>query len=113
LHNEAGSDDRGDTQFHEGTTIGGQNGTNPVKRISRRVAANTIEGNLTTDQEEEQSNDSPHQLLLKFDLETKSEREFRGAREESERGEEKNKSKKKKTQIQHGSQPKSRRIDAK
>jgi hypothetical protein len=34
LHNKSGCDDGGDTEFHECTTVGGENDTNPVEGIS-------------------------------------------------------------------------------
>jgi len=33
LHDETSGDDRGDTELHQGTTVGGQDDTHPIERI--------------------------------------------------------------------------------
>jgi hypothetical protein len=35
LHDHARGDDRGDTEFHQGTPVGGEDGSEPVERVRR------------------------------------------------------------------------------
>jgi hypothetical protein len=59
LHDETRSDDGRDTEFHECTTIGGENDTNPVEGIGRVRGHDTEEGNLTADKENEEGDCGP------------------------------------------------------
>mmetsp|Transcript_30829 Transcript_30829/g.66633 ORF Transcript_30829/g.66633 Transcript_30829/m.66633 type:complete len:351 (+) Transcript_30829:714-1766(+) len=68
LHDQPGSDDGGDTKFHEGTTVGGEDDTHPVEGIGRLGGLDTIDGDLTADKENEECNSRPEDLFTEWDL---------------------------------------------
>lgn len=55
LEDHAGGDDRGDTQFHQSTTVTGQHHTEPVQGVRGVGGDDTIERHLAHDQEDKQS----------------------------------------------------------
>lgn len=55
LENHAGGDDGGDTQFHQGTPVTGQHHTEPVQRVGGVRGDNSVQGHLTHDQEDQES----------------------------------------------------------
>ena len=68
LHDETRSDDWWDTQLHKSTAVGGEDDTNPVKRISWFRAHDTKERNLTAYQENKKRNSSPQNFFAKLNL---------------------------------------------
>jgi hypothetical protein len=59
LHYHTGGDDRGDTQLHQGTTVGGKDDTHPVERVGPAPHLDAVQWNLTAHQEDEQGDDRP------------------------------------------------------
>mmetsp|Transcript_66406 Transcript_66406/g.185620 ORF Transcript_66406/g.185620 Transcript_66406/m.185620 type:complete len:379 (+) Transcript_66406:578-1714(+) len=59
LHDKTRSNDRTDSKLHESTTVGGQNNTHPVERIGGLGTLDTINGDLTANQENEKSDGGP------------------------------------------------------
>jgi hypothetical protein len=68
LHEHARGDNRGDTEFHEGSTVGGEDSTHPVQRIRRVGGHDSIQRDLRADQEDEEGDGSPENLLPERDL---------------------------------------------
>jgi hypothetical protein len=75
LHNHTRSNNRGDTQLHDGATVGSQNHTHPVKGIRGLGGLNSIDGNLTANKENEKRNGRPKELFAKGDLQQQQGRE--------------------------------------
>ena len=68
LHNQTGGDDRGDTEFHQRATIGGENDAHPVEGIGRVGGHDAEEGNLAANEEDEEGDRRPEDLLAELDL---------------------------------------------
>lgn len=49
LHNHTTSNDRGDTEFHESTSVGGKDNSHPVERITTNDFIYTVKGHLAAD----------------------------------------------------------------
>jgi hypothetical protein len=68
LHDKTGGNNGTDTKFHQCTTVGSENDTHPVEGIGRLGTLNTIDGDLAANQENEESNGSPEELLTERNL---------------------------------------------
>lgn len=68
LHNKSRRHNWGNTKLHEGTTVRGNDDTEPVEGIRRGGVVDSVEGNLTTDKEDEEGDDGPHDLQFERDL---------------------------------------------
>lgn len=68
LHDQTRGHDRADTELHQSTTVGSQDNAHPVEWIRRVGRTNTIERDLAANQEDEEGDNSPHDLLLEWDL---------------------------------------------
>jgi len=68
LHHKVGCNEGADTELHESTMVGGHDSTEPVKRIRTVSHVDTIERNLTADEEDEKSHNSVDQLFLEGDF---------------------------------------------
>mmetsp|Transcript_1225 Transcript_1225/g.1865 ORF Transcript_1225/g.1865 Transcript_1225/m.1865 type:complete len:403 (+) Transcript_1225:421-1629(+) len=68
LHDETGGDNGGDTEFHECSTVGGENNAHPVKGIGRLGGLDSIDWDLATNQENEEGDGGPEELLTEGDL---------------------------------------------
>ena len=52
LHDKTRRNNRTNAQFHESTSVGGENDTHPVERIRRLGRLDAVNGNLATDKED-------------------------------------------------------------
>lgn len=68
LHDHAGSDDRGDTELHQGTSVRRQDRSEPVKWIGRVGRHDTVERDLGADEEDEKGCGRPQDLVLERNL---------------------------------------------
>jgi hypothetical protein len=68
LHDHARGDDRGDTELHEGTPVGGEDSSEPVERVGRVGRHDTVKGHLGADEEDEQGGGCPQDFLVECDL---------------------------------------------
>jgi hypothetical protein len=71
LHDETRRNNGTDTKFHQSATVGSENDTHPVKWIGRLGALDTVNWDLTADQENEESYGGPKKLFTEGDLEQK------------------------------------------
>ena len=67
LHDHTTGNDRGDTEFHKGTSVRGKDDTHPVERITSDSLGNTIKGHLAADQVHKEDDSSPHSSSLEWD----------------------------------------------
>lgn len=72
LHNEARSNDGGDTKLHKGTTVRSHDDTRPIPGIIFLTRTDSIKGNLGADKEDEQRNGSPQEFVFQRDLNDKT-----------------------------------------
>jgi len=72
LHDHGGSDDGGDTELHESTSVGSEDGSHPVEGIRLFTLDDTVEGNLAAEQVDKHNDTSPDLLGLKRDLPDRS-----------------------------------------
>ena len=56
---QAGRDDRGDTELHEGTAVRGEDDSHPVERVGGIRRHDTVEGHLRADEEDEEGDCRP------------------------------------------------------
>lgn len=68
LHDKTRCYNRTDSKFHKSSTVGSEDNTHPVERITGFGALNTIDRNLTAHKENEQSNGCPKNLFSEWDL---------------------------------------------
>ncbi len=68
LEDHAGGDNWGNTQFHESTSVGGHHHTEPVQWIRGVGRDNAVQWHLAHDQEDQESQAGPHELLVEWDL---------------------------------------------
>ena len=68
LHEHARGDNGGDTELHEGSTVGGKDSTHPVERVRRVGGHDSVQGDLRANQEDEEGDSSPENLLPERDL---------------------------------------------
>jgi hypothetical protein len=54
------------TQLHERAAVGSQSDSHPIKGIGRLGTLHNVNGNLTTDQKDEQCNESPQEFFTKW-----------------------------------------------
>lgn len=59
LHDHAGGDDGGDTEFHESAAVRGENDTHPVERVGGVRGHDAVERDLGADEEDEESDGGP------------------------------------------------------
>ena len=59
LHDEARGDDRGDAELHEGSSVRGEDDSDPVEGIGRVGAHDAEERDLTADEEDEERDRRP------------------------------------------------------
>lgn len=59
LHDHTRSDNGGDTEFHEGTTVRSHDSSKPVKRVGRVRRHDPIQWDLRTDEEDKQGGGCP------------------------------------------------------
>jgi hypothetical protein len=68
LHDHGGSDDGGDTEFHESTSVRGENGAHPVEGVRLLRVNNAIEWDLAAEQVDEDDNACPNLFGFESDL---------------------------------------------
>jgi hypothetical protein len=100
LHHQPRGDDGTNTQLHQRSSVGGQNDSQPVKRIGRVGRVDSVQRHLSAHQKDEQSHRSPQQSLVELDL--------RGERKKEEKREKKKKKKGKKEKKKKN--PQNRRL---
>lgn len=71
LHDHARSDDGGDTKLHQGTPVGSEDSTKPVKRVGGVRGHDAVERNLRADEEDEEGDGCPGDLVVENDLQTR------------------------------------------
>jgi hypothetical protein len=64
LHDHTSSDDRGDTEFHQSTSVGGKDNSHPVERITSGGVGDTVEGDLAADKVDEEDGSGPEGTSL-------------------------------------------------
>lgn len=65
LHDHGGGDDGRDTQLHQRSTIGREDDSHPIERISPAGSMHTVDRDLTADKVDEQNDTSPDHLFSK------------------------------------------------
>ena len=68
LHNKTGCNNRTDSKLHKSPSVGSEDNTHPVERIGRLGGLNSINGDLTAHQKDEQSDGGPKELFTEGDL---------------------------------------------
>ena len=63
LHDHAGRDDRRDAQLHQRAAVGGEDDAHPVERVGRLGGLDAVERDLAADEEDEQRDRRPQDLL--------------------------------------------------
>ena len=71
LHDEAGGDDGGDAEFHEGAAVGGEDDAHPVEGVGGFGGLDAVDGDLTADEEDEQGDGGPKNLFAEGNLHVK------------------------------------------
>jgi hypothetical protein len=66
LHNHARGDDGRDTEFHEGTLVGGEDDSEPVEGVSAFLLGDAVERNLAANKINEERNRSPDQFVVEL-----------------------------------------------
>mmetsp|Transcript_103451 Transcript_103451/g.321783 ORF Transcript_103451/g.321783 Transcript_103451/m.321783 type:complete len:256 (-) Transcript_103451:2-769(-) len=67
LHDHARSNDRRNTQLHQGASVRCQDNTHPVERVRALRGHDAVERDLAADQENKERNRRPQNLLLEWD----------------------------------------------
>jgi len=70
LHDHSGSDNGTNSQLHQSPSVGGHDDSGPVHGVVSGHVTNSVERNLRTDQENEESEDGPEQLVLEGNEQT-------------------------------------------
>eukprot|EP00754_Rhynchopus_humris_P043535 Rhum_TRINITY_DN3343_c0_g1::Rhum_TRINITY_DN3343_c0_g1_i1::g.10629::m.10629 len=65
LHDHRGGHNRGDTELHQGALVGGEDHTHPVEGVGARLRADSEDGDLAADEEDEESKARPCQPRLR------------------------------------------------
>lgn len=65
LDNHSRGDDGGNSEFHEGSAVGGENGAHPEEGVSGLGADDSVERDLTGDQVDQQREHRPEDLISK------------------------------------------------
>lgn len=68
LHDETRGDDGGDTELHEGTTVGRHDDARPVPRIVFGARTDAVKGHLRAHQEDKQSDGGPQEFVFQGNL---------------------------------------------
>jgi len=68
LHNHRCSDNGGNTELHESSSVGGENGSHPIEWIGLFALDDTVEWDLTAKQINEDDDTSPDLLGFEGDL---------------------------------------------
>jgi hypothetical protein len=68
LHDKSRGDDGGNSEFHEGSTVGSEDHAHPVEWIRRFSSLHSVDWDLATYQEDEEGDGSPQKLFSEGNL---------------------------------------------
>lgn len=68
LEDHARGDDRGDSQFHQRSSVTGHHHTQPVQRIRVVGRHDAVQGHLAHDEEDEEGQAGPYEAVVEGDL---------------------------------------------